>query len=487
MSSNTPPLAATQSPSSFRTLIAPLALFLGLLIFCLIERNYSEQFPFTIPIQLSQATTAILWLSGALLLNRLIDVAVWNVINQAREYPVPRLLRDLIAAIVWFCGLCAIIVFVFDQSITAILTTSAVIMGVIGFTLKRFIMDAFAGVVIGLQRPFKEGDWIQFNDTWGVGRIIEISWRSVRLMTSDEIVHLISNSQLIDNPIKIYSHPEPFFRDEIRITLPYNLTTHQAQRILLGAANQVEDIAAIPRKSIVSIDDYTDRGVMWRLLYWCPNPGQVPVIKFKVHQNVMRNLFYAGIQIPVPARIIQQLPSDGIIAENESGIDKLLERIPLFSSFTNQELLYLSQNILDKLFTAGCPILRQGEPGDSLFILRDGLLSIQIMDKNNIEREVGRINPGQFFGERSLLLGDVRSATIIPIVDSTVSEITKTTIAKLLTDRPEIANHLSEVLNERQNHNTNKMETFNSMNKEMDHSQTEKLLKRIKAFFGLTG
>lgn len=485
MSNNAPLIPSHQSPNSFRILIAPLISFGGLLLFFFIKHSYPEQIPFTISIQLAQAITAILYLNGALLLNRLIDVVVWNTVNQARKHPVPKLLRDLTAAFIWLCGFCIVIIFVFDQSITAILTTSAVIMGVIGFTLKRFIMDAFAGIVIGLQHPFKEGDWIQFNDTWGIGRIIEINWRSVRLMTTDEIIYLITNSELIDNPIRIYSQPEPFFRDEIKITLPYNLTAHQAQRILLGAVSQIEDIAAIPRKSIVSIDDYTDRGIMWRLLYWCPSPGLIPTTRFKVHQNILRNLFIAGVQIPFPTQIFQHQATDETISRSMIGIDRLLARISLFSSFTNQELLYLSQHIQNKLFTADCPILCQGEPGDSLFILRDGLLSVRITDKNNIEREIDRIIPGQFFGERSLLLGDVRSATVTPIVDSTISEITKTTMSKLLTDRPELANYLSDILSKRQNYNANKMESFNNLDKEMNHSQSQKLLERIKVFFSL--
>lgn len=467
-----------------RILAAPLMFFAVLLVLRATSHVYADFLPLVQADELLQIITAGLWVAGVFLINRMIDVILWDGISRVKGRPVPRLLRDLVAAIIWFCGVCGIIVFVFAHTITSVLATSAVVMGVIGFTLKRFIMDAFAGMVIGLQQPFKEGDWLQFNDAWGVARIVEINWRTVRLITPDEITFLVTNSQLIDNSIKIYSQPDLFFRDEIQVTLPYTLTTYQSQRILLGAANQVEVVAAIPRKSIVSIADYTERGILWRLLYWCPNPGQVPVIRFKVNQNIMRNLYYMGVQIPAPMRIVQQLPPLPATPEDEVDIDKMLARIPLFSGLTNQELCYLSLNAKTKLFLAGHSVLQQGEAGDSLFILREGLLAVRITSKNNTELEVARISSGQFFGERSLLLGEVRSATVVPVVDSTVSEITKQTMAKLIHDRPEIAAYLSEVLSERIANRDN-AEAMNNMSIEENHSIAKELLGRIKLFFGL--
>jgi len=468
--------------SKLRFITVPLMFFsVALVLFVLGHTNHDQ-----LPSVLYHVFATVLWIAGTHLLNRLTDMVLWDGIKRARGHPIPALLRNLVTAIIWFSGFCGVIIFVFHHSVTTMLTASAVVMGVIGFTLKDFIEDAFAGMVIGFQQPFKEGDWIQFDPALDVGRITEISWRSVSMVTPNEITFLVSNSKLLNNYIRIYSHPELFFRDEIQITLPYVVTAHQAQRILLGAANQVEDVAAIPRKSIVSVADYTERGVLWRLLYWCPNPGSVPAIRFNVHQNIMRNLYYVGIQIPAPMRIIQNLPPAPVPPEDEAYIDKMLARIHLFSGLTNQELTFLSLHAKTSLFKAGQPILRQGEPGNSLFVLREGLLVVQITNKNNAVVEVGRISSGQFFGERSLLLGEVRSATIVPVVDSTVTEITKLTMSKLLHDRPGIVTYLSEVLSERIE-NRDKLEAMSNTNTGETRSMANQILKNIRMFFGLTG
>lgn len=467
-------------------LVIPILLFSIPLTLFVIKYADPELLPY-IAGEVSLVISISLWITGTFLTIRIINVSIWDAIKVTLGYSVPALLRDLVNAIIWFGGLCGIVVFVFDESITHILATSAVILGVIGFTLKQFITDAFAGIVIGLHRPIKEGDWLQFDEVSGIGRVVEINWRMVRIVTPDEITLLVPNSQLIENPIKIYSEPELYFRDEIQITLPFTLTTQQAERILLSAANQVDEVAAIPRTSIVSIDDYTERGILWRLLYWCPHPGKIPAIRFKVHQNIVRNLYYIGIEIPIPKHIVQIVPEKKTVPEDELHVDILLMRIPLFSGLTRQELSYLSTHMETRLCISGHPILRQGDPGDSLFVVREGLLSVRIKDKDDMEIEAGKLSSGQFFGERSLLLGDMRSATIVPIIDSCVSEITKSVMSKLLQSRPEIILHLSEVLSERDIINYNKThEKDVEIEKEIGtEAIAQKIFRRIHKFFGL--
>lgn len=380
----------------------------------------------------------------SLLMIRLVDLVFWQSLQQNLQQRVPKLLRDMVAALIWFGYFCIVLIFVFKQPIGPILTASTVMLGVIGFTLQRPIMDAFSGLIICFQQPFKEGDWLQIDEKSPIGRVAQIDWRTVHLVTADEITIVIPNSQLANQSVKVYSRPEFFFRDEIEITLPYNVTTRQGQRILLGAANQVEEIAALPRKSIVSIASYTERGILWRLLYWCPDPGKIPIFRYCVHQNILRNLHYSSISVPVPMLDIRSFQTEPM-SETDDGIDKLITRIPLFAALTTEELRYLSEVAHSQLFLAGKPMLHQGQAGDSLYILREGLLAVSVKQADGADLNVGYIHPGQFFGEKSFLLGEPRSATVTPVVDSMVSEVTKESMANIIQKRPNIANYLSDL------------------------------------------
>ena len=146
---------------------------------------------------------------------------------------------------------------VYDIPVAGFLTTSGIIIAVIGFALRNLISDVFTGIALGLERPLKIGDWIEF-DQGEPGRIVEINWRASRLVTADEISVVVPNSQLATAAFRNYSTAK-YWRDKFDIVLPYDITYRQAERILLSAVAQVPDSANIPRKPDVLIGDYLER------------------------------------------------------------------------------------------------------------------------------------------------------------------------------------------------------------------------------------
>jgi branched-chain amino acid transport system substrate-binding protein len=309
-----------------------------------------------------------------------------------------------------------------------------------------------------------------------------MNWRTVHVMTANEVVHVIPNSQFTSADTKIYTKPAFFYRDEIAVTLPFNVTTQQGQRILLGAANQVEEVGNLPRKSIVTISEYSDRGIVWKLLYWCPDPGRLPLIRFAIHQNILKNLKYAGIEIPVATMNIRRaVELDDDFAEI-NGVDPIIQRLSLFATLTVDELRYLSSHSVSKLAVAGQPLLREGETGDSLFVLCEGLLEVSKSGANGSKVAIGSVHPGQFFGERTFLLGEPRSATVVPVIDAIVIEISKNAMSSLLQARPELATSLAEVLAERHALTDAKLNAAPSLATDAD-GLMDKMVERIIVFF----
>lgn len=433
---------------------------------------------------LELAAGTLQWLSYAFVLIRLVDVLVWRYAMVLRGRHVPRLLRDLFALFVLFIAACIILSMVFEQSLTALLTASTVGLGVVGFALKEPIHNAFSGIAITVQKHFEVNDWLEIPGTNEIGRVVEINWADLHLVTADEITYIVPTSMFHSQRTKVYTRPEKFFRDELRITLPYHVTTHQGQRILLGAVNQVEEISAIPRRAIVSIADYTDSGILWRLLYWCPDPGRLPTFRYLIHQNILRNLHYANIEIPFPVRELRRDSSQPRSAREVGDIDPLIQRVSIFATLTAEELRHLSLSAHNRLAHAGVPLLRQGECGDSLFILREGMLEVRKTLADNSETVVDHIRPGQAFGEMSLLLGEPRSATIVPVGDALVFEITKEAMQPLMQARPDLVRYLAELLAQRQSHSAAKVAAHHASMQQ--HSLFDQLADRIRQFFSIS-
>lgn len=414
---------------------------------------------------------------------RLIDVLVWNRLEVRRGKAVPRLLKDFLAAVLWVIAAFAVSSFVFEKNLTAWLTASTVFMGVIGLALQRPITDIYAGIVLSFQGPFGIGDWVRIDDNSpALGRVTEITWRAVHLMTVDEVTCVIPNHDFVNKQVRIYTRPDFFFRDAIQITLPYSVTAFRAQRLLIGAANQVPECSAIPRAASISVVDYTDSGILWRLYFWCPD-GRLERWRFKVHQAVQRSLYYASVAVPAPMLNVQRCEIWPHETEKEPVHNKLLHQLPLFASLTDDEFTFLLARVPVRLCPAGVPVLRQDEPGSSLFVIQEGAMAVHIRSPNGGDKQVAELRPGQFFGERSLLLGEPRGATVIPSVDSIVIEIENSAMAPLLKERPALMDFLSEVLAERDAANSSLLKEENDSNSTVRASLAAQILKQMRAFF----
>jgi CRP-like cAMP-binding protein len=74
-----------------------------------------------------------------------------------------------------------------------------------------------------------------------------------------------------------------------------------------------------------------------------------------------------------------------------------------------------------KTYGKGEAIVRQGEPGESMYVLCSGTVAV-VLEPD--KREVATIRPGGYFGEMSLLTGEPRSATVVARGEVVVLELT---------------------------------------------------------------
>lgn len=426
---------------------------------------------------------------------RLLDIVLWNRMARKRGRAVPSLLKDFVATMVWVCTAFMVSSLVFDRNLTAVLTASTVFMGIIGLALQRPIMDAFSGVILSFQGPFGIGDWIKIDDSSeALGRVTEITWRAVHLITVDEVTCIVPNHDFVNKTVKVYTRPDFFFRDTIRITLPYSVSAERAQRLLIGAANQVPECAAIPRKATISVVEYSDSGILWRLSYWCPD-GRLELWRFKVHQSVQRSLFYASVAVPAPMLNVQpcttwphEVPDvhkghEGHEGHADAASARLLHNLPLFASLTDEEFQFLLARAPTVLCRAGDAILQQGQAGDSLFIVQEGALTVSVRDGAGHDKQVATLGPGHFFGERSLLMGEPRGASVTAQVDTVVVEIGRAAIAPLLKARPALMEFLSKVLAERDAANASLLKAHNDQHAAAQPTLAAHIFKQISAFF----
>lgn len=126
----------------------------------------------------------------------------------------------------------------------------------------------------------------------------------------------------------------------------------------------------------------------------------------------------------------------------------------LFEGLAAADLEKIQEQMRPRHFQAGEFICREGEQGNSLFVIASGAAQVVVgplTDEHSkrASRSLARLRRGDVVGEMSLLTGDPRSATVIASIDTTVLELTQDTFAALLAHYPTIITNLSRILSRR--------------------------------------
>ena len=124
---------------------------------------------------------------------------------------------------------------------------------------------------------------------------------------------------------------------------------------------------------------------------------------------------------------------------------------PLFSDLDEDEFSVVAVALKPIQAVKGDIIFKEGDMGEDLFILLFGALSASGLQSDGTQRWLFDINPGEFFGEMSIIANEPRSATITAIDDSVVLTIRAIDFYKIITYHPIIGVKILKVISNVQN------------------------------------
>jgi CRP-like cAMP-binding protein len=116
-----------------------------------------------------------------------------------------------------------------------------------------------------------------------------------------------------------------------------------------------------------------------------------------------------------------------------------LATVPLFKSLDAAELAKFAELVREKSYPKGSVILFQDDPGDSLFVLRNGRVKVVIIAEDGREVILGMLGVGAHFGELALIDGAPRSAHVIAMEDSTLLVLRREDFRRRLEESPLVA------------------------------------------------
>lgn len=118
----------------------------------------------------------------------------------------------------------------------------------------------------------------------------------------------------------------------------------------------------------------------------------------------------------------------------------ILQKHPVFSALSEPEIERLLDRKVsrEKRFREGATILREGEPGESIFLIGSGQVNVVLLGKDDQQVLLTTLKAGEFFGEMALFERRPRSATAIAAGKCVLLEVEGDEFLKLIEAHPEI-------------------------------------------------
>ena len=132
-----------------------------------------------------------------------------------------------------------------------------------------------------------------------------------------------------------------------------------------------------------------------------------------------------------------------VMVKEQVLICEMLRKIEFFGSLGTAELSQVAEKMHPRRFQKGEVLARQGETGDKFFLLRDGEVDVTVAD-NQGERQVATLDAGRYFGERSLITGELRNATVVGRGAGTAYTLNKPEFDAALSATPSLKEQLQK-------------------------------------------
>jgi len=191
------------------------------------------------------------------------------------------------------------------ESVGVDLSTLKVVAGAlgigIGFGLQNVANDYVSGLIILAERPVQIGDRVDLGGGL-VGTVQLIGVRATQVLTGDNILYIVPNSQFVTNRVVNWTHVDPRVRFSIPVSASYDSDPHLVEKLLLEVAAAIPSVLKDPAPTVV-FKTFGDNALNFELRVWSTAPAEAhggldSQINFAIWDKFKAN----HIEIPFPQR-----------------------------------------------------------------------------------------------------------------------------------------------------------------------------------------
>ncbi len=403
-----------------------------------------------------------------------------------------RIVRDVITAVATLIALVAIA----NRAgfpLSGLITTSAVLTAVIGFSTQDTIGNIAGGLALQLDNSVQVGDWVKVGDLRG--RVSDIRWRYTAIETRNWETVILPNSVLMKGQVIVEGRrtAQPV---QLRRWVWFNVDFRFQPSDVIEAVNAalqaapIERVARTPAPHCILMALEQDSFAKYAVRYWLTDLAVDHPTDSVIRTRIYFALQRAHIPLSIPAHTIFMTEENVERKQERSKADQArrlsaLAHVDLFDHLDEATHARLAERLRYAPFTTGEAMTRQGAQAHWLYMIIEGQAAVRIA-RDGVEKEVAKLHGGNFFGEMSLMTGARRFASVVALSDVECYRLDKEGFQDIMRERPEMAERMAEILARRRIELTAVVDGLDAETRQRRVAEEKAdLLGKIRDFFGL--
>jgi small-conductance mechanosensitive channel len=435
-------------------------------------------------------------LLGAFTLVNLLALAVFDVLMPAVGFASTAIAGDVIVGFAYiFAGIG--VLKSAGVSASSVVTTSAIVSGVLALSLQTTLGNILGGVALQLDGSVHMGDWLQLPDGTQ-GRVVAIRWRHTVLETRNWDTLVVPNANLLAQNILILGKRtgQPLqHRMWVYFNVDFRFSPTHVIEVVQDAlrAAPIEGVAEDPKPNVICYDfakDNRDSFAYYAVRYWLTDLPNDDPTNSRIRTRIYAALKRASIPLARPVQTLFLQPEEDEAhyqTRHKTRRMHALESTDLFCHLTAAELSFMADHLRYAPFAQGETCTKQGAVAHWLYILTSGTVEIRRHAEGDTHStKLATVEAPSFFGEMGLMAGEPRAADVVAVTDVECYRLDKTGLQRILEARPEIAEQFSNTIAKRRSELFAAAGDIDEEAKRLRReSEAGHILDRIQEFFGL--